>query len=238
MTKILLDADILAYRAAYSTEGDLDEDTHDKVDDLIHHVLDKTQFEVNYKLGEFFLTGSTNFRYDIAVTAPYKGNRSGGSRPEKLDTAREYITENYDAIISVDQEADDDIAIRATEIGPHALIASIDKDFLQVPCRHYNWNKNEFTVIDEFTGLYNFYTQILTGDRADNIMGLYRVGPVTAAKLLRGCKTEDDLFEVIYRAYEGDLERTTENGRLLWLRREPDQLWEPPKLVRKKEPLE
>ena len=234
MSKILIDADILAHRAAYSTEGQDDEDTKDKIDDLIDHVLDKTQFEINYKLGEFFLTGSSNFRYDIAVTAPYKENRSGRPRPGKLDVAREYITETYSATISVDQEADDDIAIRATEIGPHALIASIDKDFLQVPCRHYNWNRNEFTVIDEFTGLYNFYTQVLTGDTADNIKGLYRVGPKTAAKMLANCKTEDDLFEVIYRAYEGDLERITENGRLLWLRREPDQLWEPPELVRKR----
>ncbi len=87
------------------------------------------------------------------------------------------------------------------------------------------------TVVSDFDGKKFFYTQILTGDRADNIVGLYGVGPKKAEKMLADCETEADMYEECLHQYGGEEDRVIENARLLWLRREPDQLWEPPKCV-------
>ena len=73
-----------------------------------------------------------------------------------------------------------------------------------------------------------FYQQILTGDKADNIVGLYGIGPKKSEKLLEHCETEEDLWKAVVEAYDGDLDRIVENARLLWLRRYPEQIWEPP----------
>ena len=221
----LIDADIVAYRAAYSTEGMTPEDAEDRVDELLGYILEDTTFDGSPR--ELFLTGSGNFRNDIAVTAPYKGNRKGTERPEFLGHVREYMVDHWDAVVSEDEEADDLIAIRATELHPNCVVASVDKDFLQVPGWHYNTRTREVRFVDDWEGLKFFYTQILTGDRADNIMGLKGIGPKRAEKLLHEATTEQELLTVCLNSYAGDMKRVLENGRLLWLRREVGQIWHP-----------
>ena len=178
-----------------------------------------------------YLTGKGNFRYDISVSHEYKGNRKDVEKPHHLQGIRKHMSKNWEAEVSKGEEADDLIAIAATEGGPESVVVSIDKDMLQIPCRHYNPNKREFKVVDEFSGLKFFYKQILTGDRADNIIGLYGIGPTKAERMVTDCKTEQDLYEVCLREYGGEEDRVIENARLLWLRRYPEQLWEPPKCV-------
>ena len=225
--KVLIDGDILTYRAAFSCEGQPIEDAYDKIDEMVvEEIMGTVSFEEFSENYEMFITGKGNFRYDIQET--YKQNRSGKTKPEHLPGLRDYLVEAYNASVSVDQEADDDIATRATELGPDAIIASIDKDFLQVPCHHYNLNKGTLTKVDEFEGLVFFYTQILMGDKADNIFGIKGVGPVKAGKMLVDATTERSLYNVCVAAYGGDVAKVVENARLLWLRREEGQVWQPP----------
>jgi 5'-3' exonuclease len=105
---------------------------------------------------------------------------------------------------------------------------------LQIPCKHFNFGRNEWKTVDEWQGLRFFYSQILMGDAADNIIGLYKVGPVKADKMLQGSKTEEDLYKKCVDAYDGDVDRVIENARLLWLRREKEELWQPPVAVKQK----
>ena len=228
---ILVDGDIFAYRAAFSCEDQEVEDALDKVDDLIQWAIYECTLKYDVHDHQVFLTGKGNFRYDIAVTKEYKGNRKETEKPRHLSAIRKHRTKNWDAIVSKGEEADDLIGIAATEGGEESVVVTIDKDMLQIPCRHYNPNKKEFTVVSEFDGLKFFYTQILTGDRADNIMGLYGIGPKKAEKILADCETEESMYEECLRQYGGEEDRVIENARLLWLRREPDQIWEPPKCV-------
>lgn len=224
--KVLIDGDILTYRAAFSCEGQPLEDACDKIDELVEEVLEATSFDGSSENYEMFITGKGNFRFDVQPT--YKQNRSGKPKPEHLQALRDYLVEAYNAKVSSGQEADDDITIRATELGPDAIIASIDKDFLQVPCHHYNLNKKTLVKVDEFEGLRFFYTQIIMGDSADNVFGIKGVGPVKAGKMLVGATTERSLYNVCVSAYGGDVAKVVENARLLWLRREEGQVWQPP----------
>ena len=227
--KVLIDGDILTYRAAFSCEGQPIEDACDKIDCLVEDIMAATSFDLFSQNYEMFITGKGNFRYDVQPT--YKQNRSGKPKPEHLPALRDYLVKEYNAKVSVDQEADDDITIRATELGPNAIIASIDKDFLQVPCWHYNLNRGTRVSVDEATGLRFFYGQILTGDAADNVFGIKGVGPVKSVKMLAEANTERELYDVCVAAYGGDVGKVTENARLLWLRREEGQVWHPPSVV-------
>ena len=103
-------------------------------------------------------------------------------------------------------------------------MVSIDKDFNQVAGWHYNFVKKEKYYVSEQEGLRFFYKQILMGDKADNIVGIKGVGPVKADKMLAEATTEPEMLAVCLEALGND--RTLENGRLLWLRRKHQQLWE------------
>jgi len=231
MKQVLIDGDPFAYRAAFSCEDESIDDAIDKVDDLLDQALQEVLWSPTEEDYQVFLTGKGNFRYDIAVTHEYKGNRKSVDKPQHLQEIRQHMEENWSAIVSEGEEADDLIGIWATKYGPEAIVISIDKDMLQIPCTHYNPNKREFKTMTEFEGLKFFYTQILTGDRADNIVGLYGIGPAKANVLLGDCETEQDLYEACLRAYGGEEDRVIENARLLWLRRYEGQVWEPPKCV-------
>lgn len=223
--QLLIDADPFTYRAGFSCNEEHQlEESIEKLDSLIEDCM----YHLDYDGCQLYLTGKGNFRYEIAVTHGYKENRKDVEKPIHLQSLRNHVMDNWDGVMSEGEEADDMIAIAATEYGPKAIIASIDKDFLQVPCFNYNPYTGLLKSVSEFEGLKFFYTQILTGDKADNIIGLYGIGPKRADKILAGCETEDDLYFACLDAYNNDKDRLVENGRLLWLRRYEGQVWEPP----------
>jgi len=229
--KVLVDGDIIAYRAAFATQDLFPEDAKAKVEELVGYILEQTislpfPTKDDYQV---YLTGKTNFRFDIAKSYPYKGNRASVEKPIHLGLCRDHMIERYDAIVSDNEEADDLIAKGAAALDYHCVVASIDKDMLQIPCWHFNFGKGTWEKVSPYEGTLFFYTQLLTGDRADNIIGLHGIGPKKAEKILSECETEEDLWNAIYKAYDGDTERIIENGRLLWLRRFNGELWEPPK---------
>ena len=226
--KVLIDGDIVAYRAAFATQGKPESNAIDKTEDLMSYILSKTLVFPDPSSYTVYLTGKGNFRNEVAKTHVYKGNRKEIPNPDHLLIIRQYLQDKYQAVVSSGEEADDLIAIAATQYGKDTVVASIDKDMLQIPCNHYNFTKNQWTTVTEFEGTVFFYTQILTGDNVDNIKGLYGVGPVKASKMLEGCNDEFDLWKVVLKAYDGDYNRVVENARLLWLRREVGQIWEPP----------
>lgn len=230
VSKVFIDGDIVVYRMGASAEANHHTEAEAKanVDGLLEYILEETLVFPDQSDYQVFLSGSENFRYDIAKAAPYKANRSGKPKPAFLPLLREHAVQSWGAIVSEGEEADDLIAKAVTQEGPTACVASVDKDMLQLNCWHFNFVKREWKFVDDFDGLTFFYQQILMGDSADNILGLDGVGPKTAQKMLKDCTTERELYDVCLKAYGGSKDRVVENGRLLWLRRESGELWEPP----------
>lgn len=235
--KILVDGDIIAYRISFHCKDMVDEDevkltVRDFFDNLYSYIDPFNMFD---KL--VFLTGSGNFRHDIAKTAPYKGNRKDTPKPTWLKFVRGYIDYLYNAVITDGYEADDLISIAAYKAGyDKVVIVSTDKDFNQIPVTIYNLSKGEFFTITPQEALKNFYKQILTGDTVDNIFGIYGIGPKKADKILEGKITEADMYVAVVEAYEeldkqsgfSAQERVLENGKLLYLCRKLGETWEPP----------
>lgn len=231
---ILIDGDIVAYKCAFATKDKSEVDAIDAAQDTLDNIVSECSFVTGDRTYKLFLTGTENFRYDIAKTAVYKGNRKSAEKPPHLTIIRDYMRNAWQAIVSHGEEADDLIAKGVEQYGPKTVVASVDKDMLQLEAAHYNFNRGEWKFVEYFEGLTFFYSQILTGDNADNIIGLYNIGPKKAEKILKGAKTEEDLWSKTLEAYGGNKERVVENARLLWLRRFDGEIWEPPEQRKQK----
>ena len=224
MMTALIDGDILVYRIGFASEQESESIAIARCSEFLEDMLLFNNF------GEYqgYLTGKRNFRTEIATTAPYKGNRKA-AKPKHYDLLRKYMRDAWSFKLIEDQEADDAIGIAAYEmqVGEYC-VCSIDKDLDMIRGDHFNFVKNEFYFVDEEQAIKNFYKQILVGDRVDNIIGIKGIGPVKAERLLKECKDEKEMYLTVLEAYKGDDKRVLENAQLLWIRREPNQMWQPP----------
>ena len=222
--KALVDADILVYRFGFASDGDPAEFALARISEF----LDNLQMMDGIDEVWGYLTGSNNFRNEIAKTAPYKGNRVM-AKPYHYQLLREYMERAWGFEVIDGMEADDAIGIEAYRNEPdETIIVSIDKDLNMIRGHHYNFVKEEKYFVTEEEAIRNFYLQILTGDKVDNIIGLDGIGPVKSKKLLKDCNTELEMYEAVLKAYDGDEARVLENARLLWILREEKQVWQPP----------
>lgn len=123
---------------------------------------------------EIYLTGAVNYRHFLDHT--YKGNRSAVQKPHWLGRLRNYVQEKYGARVTRTWEADDEVGIRATELGAgRAVICSVDKDLRQLPGHHIILGKGHLTVTER-GAIMRLYCQILAGDSTDNVRGCWQVG--------------------------------------------------------------
>ena len=224
MITAIIDADSLCYAVGFSS-NDVDEA-------LAVSRLEQAVIEIcmDLDVDEYkgFLTGQGNFRNDIAVTVPYKGTRPS-EKPVHLQALRNHLVESWGFVIVNGIEADDAVGIEAYKVSEdESVMVHIDKDLNQFRGHHYNYRKQQRYYVSEFDGWYNFYLQILTGDRIDNIQGLKGIGPAKGAKILKDCKTVEDLYDAVLKAYDGDTVRVLENGQLLYLQRKEGDVWQPP----------
>lgn len=221
----LLDMDIIAFSCAAFNEGFGWEDCREDMDDMIARILETTQSDsyVGY------LSGPDNFRYD--VNPNYKSNRSNKVDPRYREDAKAYLIERYGAILTIGNEADDELAIAQSE---ETIICSIDKDLKQCAGRHYNWRKNEFDFVDPVDGLRLFYRQCLTGDSTDGIPGVGGIGAVKSARIINDLEDEIDMFEAVQAIFNDDT-RLLMHGRCLKIGQRPDKLWSFPDTTKRGE---
>lgn len=221
----LIDADFLMYSVGFACEDD--EDPQMAKNRLTEWLTDIVYMDLLCDDYVAYTTGPGNFRYEVAKTVPYKGNRKDMKRPKHLDALKEHL-KRLGAIETVGIEADDAVAmLNAKEPGKYIMV-HVDKDLDQLVGEHYNPNKCERYTISDFEASYNFWTQMLTGDRVDNIPGLAGIGPKKAEKILKDCNTPDEMAKAVWAAYidKGhDYDYFVEQGRLLWLQRYEGELW-------------
>ena len=192
-----------------------------------------------------YLTGKGNFRDEVATLKPYKGNRDNVKKPEYYEALRQYLIKQYGAVVIEGQEADDAMGIdqhwdfdNPFEERLNTIICSIDKDMHMIPGWHYNFVKGLKFFVDEDTADLWFWCQMIMGDTTDNIGGVPKLGKKAAYNLLKDIEP-NERYPTVLQAYKdsygynlGDefkgIEAMLENARLLWIRRQPDEMWEPP----------
>ena len=208
MTKFLIDADIVAFKAASSCERPIDwgdgmwtlhayeHEGIEYINQYLHRVVDKLGD------GEFnmFLTDPDNWRKDILPS--YKSNRKDTRKPLLLKALRLHMLHEMAAIMVPKMEADDLLGITSTK-DKNCVIVSEDKDLATIPGKLFNPAKDEAVRhITEFEADYFHMIQTLTGDAVDGYTGLPTCGPKTAEKILDGCKTPMEMWAAVVHAYE------------------------------------
>src|ERR1044072_2314039 len=206
MTTLLLDADILAYRAClahqslsepkpgcfrlYSNGNKACKDVDEQVEALVCRLkADKVIMA---------LSDSKNFRKKVLPS--YKSNRMKTQRPLALKFVMQYIKDNYEHLQIPELEGDDVLGILSTSdiIPGKKIIVSIDKDFHTIPGLFYNQDKDELKEITEDEADYYHMYQTLIGDTCDGYSGLPGAGPVAAKRVLSGA---EDRFRAVREAY-------------------------------------
>jgi hypothetical protein len=188
-----VDGDIIAYRTAAVCEDHFEGAVESIIDTTLKDIVSDTGI---HKM-RIYLSGEDNFRYRIAITKPYKGNRGSIKRPRFLEHAKEYLKTRYRAIQMHGYEADDGIATDMTING--AIHCGIDKDILQIPGLHYDYVKKVWADISEDEATLRLYRQVLMGDNSDHIPGLPKVGEKTAEKLIFDPETAHEDAISVYK---------------------------------------
>ena len=252
MKYLLVDGDILVYRAGFAVQS---KDNDPPVSHALQAVKmmlrnlhnknavgaeDLEQYQTWIYLTS---TDHSNYRYDIAKTKPYKGNRTK-RKPIHYDAIRDYLVENHQAQIVFGMEADDSLGIAQMDssfkaskalmgqtylIQDRSTIVTIDKDLDQIPGWHYNFVKDKRYYVSKRWAYQNFCEQMLKGDAVDNIRGYEGIGPVKARGILNACKSDKvEMIQIVYDLYvtKYDEEYFMEMGHLLWIKRD-ERGWEP-----------
>jgi hypothetical protein len=211
---LLIDADVVAYKAAASVEvatdwGDgywtwhCDERL---VKDAVETQIDAAMDLLGGHAYKLCLTDSVgNFRKAILPT--YKGNRASTKRPLVLRAIREWMIEDLGAYFRPGLEGDDCMGILATvKGGGERVIVSIDKDMKTVPglfCR--DPSTSGIIEISEAEADYWHLFQTLTGDTTDGYSGCPGIGPKKAEAILSPWDAEVDIptmWKQVVKTYE------------------------------------
>lgn len=177
-----------------------------------------------------YLSGSGNFREEVATILPYKGNRDPSHKPKYYKELRRYMLDKHKAIEVQGMEADDALAMAQwSHRDKSTVIATIDKDLDMVPGWHYNINSKETYWVDIDSANYFFFWQMLVGDSTDNIPGIKGIGKARATKALEHLKGDTAALQNVvvdmYRKQYGDFYVSAYNevATLLWMIREQDK---------------
>lgn len=202
MSRLLIDADIVAFQAASAAEEVYLDETGDILfwgfkysvgEQIADNLIDKITDALNWK-GEVLLCFSCPtkeyFRHDIY--SEYKSNR-GTNRPLLGRTAvTDYLMDNYVSAVYPKLEGDDVVGMLAQE---GDVMVSEDKDLRTVPGLHFNPAKDtEVVEVSQEEADRFFYAQALAGDMTDGYPGCPQVGLEGALKVV------DSPF--VFEAYE------------------------------------
>jgi hypothetical protein len=177
------------------------------VNSSIQNTLDAITSHFNVQEVEYsiWLSGKTNFRDNIATTKAYKGNRDESPKPSYYKDVGAHLVAHWGATYTDGIEADDALGISAMEAksaGKDYVIVSNDKDLRQIPGLHYDWIKKEFYTVSPKDAKFQLFSQILSGDATDNVPGLGGIGPATAAKILEGAQSPEEMVDRVVEQYK------------------------------------
>lgn len=181
----MIDGDIIVYRCGFAVkEHEPTAYALQNVKSVLSDILDRFP---QRKASKLYLSGGTNFREQLATIKQYKANRTK-ARPRDYDAIREYMINQWEAIVTEGEEADDAIGIEQFKNKEKdTCIVTIDKDLNMIPGWHFNWLKNSVSYIDIHNANINLFRQMLEGDTSDNIPGVVGCGEAGAQELIDSC---------------------------------------------------
>lgn len=217
---LLIDADSLIFASCYRKRENPDdelyythiEDSRAKFDEqfmsIVNHLEDK------YPIDKVLTFSGSKGNFRKLITKKYKANRKKQELPPLLDEMHQFVKDHYDSIWGYGVETDDMVARYWKKISDdigrdEVMIVSIDKDYKQFPCLMYNYHYKHKEILDisEEEAMYNFYSQMIEGDTADNVNYFKGKGKKFAEKHFKDCNTKYQytrkLYELFKQEYKG-----------------------------------
>lgn len=193
MRIILIDADVLVYKAAMKHESAIEWEPgywtwhcdEYAVRDAIEEEITFLKEDLKADHVKLCLTDSEgNFRKTVLPS--YKGNRTGIKKPLVLLPIREWMIDQHGAILKPRLEGDDVLGILSTWKGlkGEKIIVSIDKDMKTIPGLYYRDTESGVVEISEAEANYWHFYQTLIGDTTDGYAGCPGIGPKKAQLIL------------------------------------------------------
>lgn len=206
-TTLLIDGDVIAYQAAFVAQANVHWEgelwtTHTDLALAKNWALERFEmFKEKTGADELVIALSDKNNFRRKLNPKYKANRRSKFAPIGLSPMRDWMTEEYGTVQYPNLEADDVIAILATDLTPDEkrIIVSIDKDFKSVPCTFYDFNRDEIHDISEEEATRYHLMQTLAGDPVDGYKGVPGIGGIKAFRLL---DKEGVNWNTVLKAYE------------------------------------
>ena len=208
---LLVDADSLVFASCYKPkeeEGSFFENIEDvilKFDETFQRVVN--ELSELYDVTEVLVFNDSRGNFRKLITKKYKANRTGQNKPPLLSKIHKHVTNSYKGIQGCGMETDDLVAAHWKSLSDiygrdKVMIVSIDKDYLQFPALIYKYNRKEVLDISKYDALKNFYTQMITGDTADNVNYFKGKGIKFAQKYYEDCDTEFQFTKRLYLLFK------------------------------------
>lgn len=211
---VLVDADSLIWSSCYRQKEHADDEQYHtienarlKFDEVFMSIVNTIEeiHEIDRVLT--FAGARGNFRKEISKS--YKANRVGREIPPILNELQEHVKETYNSISGYGVETDDVVAtywknLTDTFGRDEVIIVSIDKDYKQLPCLIYNYHSKHrcFYDISEQDAKRNFYTQMITGDTADNVNFCKGYGEAYCRKVFADCLSHHSYIKAVFQLYK------------------------------------
>lgn len=221
---LLLDADLLAYRASaanqrsYDWNGDGNKSVAADEEAARRYAEDKIVSIANkLKADEILICLSddfTSFRKD-RVDPSYKEIRANVDRPVHLYDIKDWMAETYETVRWTAVEADDVMGVLATDPGrtDERIIVSADKDMMTVPGKLHRpavhntqtgkLIRKAMTIdITPMEAIRFHFWQTIVGDQTDGIPGARGVGPKSdyATDVLLA-DSEEEAWDIVLQAF-------------------------------------
>lgn len=200
MTTLLLDADILAFKIASTSQKSMqfaeDQEPYILVDDWdtvvprINAMIETLMEVLKTTKVVVCLSCPTAENWRLGILPSYKGQRDYSKRPVHLAAIKDYMEANWPSYRRPTLEADDIMGILATTEAVYPgrkIIVSEDKDMQTIPGWLYNPAKDTKPrlITPEFADRWHLY-QTIVGDTVDNYDGCPGAGPEKAELALDG----------------------------------------------------
>lgn len=242
MTTLLIDGDLMLYRASSATEFSCQWDDDiwflssnlEESKDLFKQALEALTNSLA-SVDRFIVALSDTANFRKLVYPAYKQSRKNTRKPLVFRPLREWIEDTYETVRFPSLEADDAIGILATAPDFKGVVVSDDKDMQTLACTLYR--QQQLTQITPEEADRFWMLQTLMGDSTDGYQGCPGVGPKTAEKLLTGKTLRENWSHVVntYRRNGLTEDDAVMNARLARILRHGDydtttnevKLWNP-----------
>ena len=226
---LLVDGDIVAYKAATIAETPIDwgdglwtlhaheKDVIGSMEEFMSKIIEESGCDKVITC----LSGDNLYRKEVAPY--YKANRKGTRKPMLLNFAKKYLADTYNGKVEDKLEADDLLGILGSA-DHNTVIWSADKDLLTVPAYHLIDGK--VVEVDKEEADYHFLYQTLVGDSTDNYKGCPTVGDKKANTILQ---QQGATWETVVHAFGAQKlgeEVAIENARLARILRDGEYNFE------------